>query len=235
VIPSNSLKQLKQRFNGRLIGPHDAGYDKARLVWNGMIDRKPALIAQCREVQDVVSCIVFARENDLRVAVRGGGHSVAGHGTCDHGLVIDLSALRGVHVDPQTGVGQCGGGATWADVDGATQPFGLATPGGRSVGYGNRRLDAGWRARHLRNLYGLSCDNLLAAEVVTADGRVVQASEQQNHDLLWGLRAAGVTSVSSPGWTTACTRWVPPSCSSRCFTTGRAPARRCASTGTSTA
>ena len=191
MITSSSLEQLKRQFNGRLVEPHDAAYDSARLVWNGMIDRRPALIAQCRDTRDVVSCILFARENELRVAVRGGGHSVAGHGTCDHGLVIDLSGLRGVHVDPQAGIAQCGGGSTWADVDRATQPFALATPGGVVSDTGIGGLTLGGGHGHLRNLYGLSCDNLLAAEVVTADGRVVHASEQRNRELLWGLRGGG--------------------------------------------
>jgi FAD/FMN-containing dehydrogenase len=191
MITSSSLEHLKRRFNGRLIEPHDVGYDAARLVWNGMIDRKPALVAQCGDVHDVVSCIAFARENDLRVAVRGGGHSVAGHGSCDHGLVIDLSGLRSVQVDPQARVAHCGGGATWADVDRATQPFALATPGGVVSDTGIGGLTLGGGHGHLRNLYGLSCDNLLAAEVVTADGSVVHASEQQNRELLWGLRGGG--------------------------------------------
>jgi FAD/FMN-containing dehydrogenase len=191
MITGTTLKQLKQRFDGRLIEPNDAAYDPARLVWNGMIDRRPALIARCGDAQDVVACIRYAREAGLQVAVRGGGHSVAGHGTCDGGLVIDLSPMRRVQVAAAARIARCEGGATWADVDGATQPFGLATPGGVVSETGIGGLTLGGGHGHLRNLHGLSCDNLVAAEVVTADGTVVQASERDNRDLLWGLRGGG--------------------------------------------
>jgi len=191
MIAQKSLAEIRQQLNGRLVEPGDRDYDVARSVWNGMIDRRPAFVGRCQSVADVVACIRFARSNGLLVAVRGGGHSVAGHGTCDDGLVVDLSPMRRVGIDAAARIARCEGGATWADVDGATQPFALATPGGVVSETGIGGLTLGGGHGHLRNLYGLSCDNLIAAEVVTADGAVVQASERENPDLLWGLRGGG--------------------------------------------
>lgn len=156
-----------------------------------MIDKYPALIARCANVEDVISAVNFAREQHLLVAVRGGGHNAAGNATCDGGLVIDLSPMRGVHVDPVKRLAYAQGGATWADVDQATQVYGLATPGGAVSTTGIAGLTLGGGMGWLRNKYGLSCDNLVAADVVTADGVLHHVSETENADLLWGLRGGG--------------------------------------------
>jgi FAD/FMN-containing dehydrogenase len=191
VLSEASVEHLRGRLTGPLIVPGDATYDEARSVWNGMIDRCPALIVRSRSVDDVVACVKFARDNGLLTAVRGGGHNVAGHGTCDGGLVIDLSTMRNVEVDPQARTARSEGGATYADLDRATQAHGLATPGGVVSETGIAGLTLGGGFGHLRNKYGLSCDNLIAADLVTADGRVVRTGERDNPDLLWGLRGGG--------------------------------------------
>lgn len=191
VLDAAAVETLRERLGARLILPTDAEYDAARRVWNGMIDRRPAFIARCRGVADVVSSVAFAREHQLALAVRGGGHNVAGFGTCDGGLVIDLSPLREVRVDPRTKTVRAGGGATWGDVDRETQLFGLAVPGGivSTTGIGGLTLGGGqgW----LRRTYGMTCDSLVSAEVVTADGRVVVAGESEHEDLFWALRGGG--------------------------------------------
>nr|WP_321168288.1 FAD-binding oxidoreductase [Halorubrum sp. JWXQ-INN 858] len=174
-----------------MIRPDDAEYDDARAVWNGMIDKYPALIARCRGTADVIRAVDFARENGLRVAVRGGGHNVAGTAVCDDGLVIDLSEMRGVRVDPDERTAWVQGGATWADVDHETQAFGLATPGGVVSETGVAGLTLGGGIGHLRCEYGLTCDNLRSADVVTADGRYLTASADGNEELFWGLRGGG--------------------------------------------
>lgn len=182
---------LAEGFHGQLIRPGDAHYEQARAVWNGMIDRRPALIARCADTTDVVRAVQFARTHDLRVAVRGGGHNVAGLAIWDDSLVIDLSQMRDVQVDPAARTARVGGGATIGDLDQATQLYGLATPMGVVSKTGIAGLTLGGGYGWLRNEYGLSCDNLIAAEVVTADGQVVTASDSQNSDLLWGLRGGG--------------------------------------------
>jgi len=171
--------------------PSDEAYERARRVWNGAIDKRPALIARCTGVVDVVRAVEFAREHDLLVAVRGGGHNVAGHGTCDGGIVIHLSAMRGISLDLARRTIRVGAGATWGDVDHETQAFGLATTGGvvSTTGIAGYTLGGGFG--WLMRKHGLACDNLLSAELVTAGGRIVRASAGENTDLFWGLRGGG--------------------------------------------
>ncbi|UHQ98626.1 FAD-binding oxidoreductase (plasmid) [Natrinema zhouii] len=193
VIPAKQIERFEAEFHGDLIraGSEDGDYDDARSVWNGMIDKRPTLIARCRGVGDVISAVDFARENDLLVAVRGGGHNVAGTAVCDDGLVIDLSKMRGVWIDPDARTAWVQAGATWADVDHETQTFGLATPGGAVSETGVAGLTLGGGIGHLRCKYGLSCDNLASVTLVTADGEYLTASEDENPDLFWGLRGGG--------------------------------------------
>ena len=178
-------------FRGQLIAPQDESYDEVRQIWNGMFDKKPALIARCASAEDVSVAIGIARDHGFALAVRGGGHNGAGSGSCDDGLLIDLSLMRSVTVDPSTRRAWVGGGATWADFDRAAQEHGLATPGGvvSSTGVGGLTLSGGlgW----LRGKCGLSLDNLMSVEIVTADGQVRTASERENSDLFWAIRGGG--------------------------------------------
>lgn len=189
--PKMSEETLAAAFAGQLIRPGDASYDQARRVWNGMIDRYPALIARCTTVEDVVAAVNYARDNRLPLSVRGGGHSVAGHGTNDGGLVIDLTPLNQVTVDPDQRIVRAGGGVTIAALDLETQRHGLAVPMGVVGATGIAGLTLGGGYGWLRNKYGLSCDSLIAATVVTADGRIVRASQEENAGLLWALRGGG--------------------------------------------
>ena len=191
VLGEATVQELRESVEGEVVAPSDPGYAEACKVWNGAHDRRPALVVRCAAAGDVATAVGFARSNDLEIAVRGGGHSIAGFSTCDNGIVIDLSQMNEVHVDPATRRATVGGGAVWADVDNETQPHGLATTGGlvSSTGVAGFTLGGGigWTMRK----FGLACDNLVAADVVTADGRIIRASESENSDLLWGLRGGG--------------------------------------------
>jgi FAD/FMN-containing dehydrogenase len=191
TLSDTALAEFARQFGGQLITPTDPDYEAARRVWNGLIDRRPALIARCADAADVAAAVRFGRQHHLPIAVRGGGHSVAGHGTSDDGLVIDLAPLKHLAVDPHTRRARVGAGCTWAEVDAATQAHGLATPGGLFSGTGVAGLTLGGGLGWMRNKYGLTCDNLVSAQVVTADGRAVTASATENSDLLWGLRGGG--------------------------------------------
>jgi len=186
-----TLDQLRERTRGMVIDPEDPAYDVARKVYNGMIDRRPAVVVRPVNVGDVMAAVDLARENGVDLAIRGGGHSVPGFGTCDGGVVIDLSGMRGVHVDPVAGLARAEGGATWGDFNAATYPFGLATTGGIISTTGVAGLTLGGGIGYLDRAYGLSCDNLVSADVVTADGGFVTATEADNSDLLWALRGGG--------------------------------------------
>ena len=183
--------ELDAAFQGLRLGPGDDGYDDARAVYNAMVDKRPALIARCTGVADVIDAVAVARERKLPLAVRCGGHSVSGKGVCDGGVLIDLSGMKGVHVDPAARVARANAGTLWGEFDRETQLFGLGTPGGRmtTTGVGGFTLGGGYA--WLSTKHGLACDNLLSAQVVTADGRVVTASEDENAELLWGLRGGG--------------------------------------------
>ncbi|MDF3887974.1 FAD-binding oxidoreductase [Cupriavidus basilensis] len=182
---------LKPHFRGQLIRPGDAAYDQARAVYNGMIDKRPALIARCTDVADVIAGVNAARDSGMLLAVRGGAHNGAGLGTCDGGLVVDLSPMKGVFVDPKRSTIWVGGGCTWGDVDHAASAYGLATPSGFISTTGVGGLTLGGGIGYLSRAYGLTIDNLLGAEVVLADGRLVNASSDENADLFWALRGGG--------------------------------------------
>ncbi len=186
-----TLDQLRGALRGPAIAQGDEGYEDARRVYNQMIDRRPQVVVRCADADDVASCVNYARENVLDVAIRGGGHSVPGFGTCDDGVVIDLSLMRGVEVDPATSTARAQGGATWGDFNDATHAHGLATTGGIISTTGVGGLTLGGGIGYLSRGFGLSCDNLVSAEVVTADGNVVTASETEHADLFWALRGGG--------------------------------------------
>ncbi len=190
-MEQEAVARFKGQLRGELIEPADPRYDEARKVYNAMISRKPRLIARCADVADVIAAVRFGQEENLRVSIRGGGHNAGGLGVCDDGLVIDLSLIRYVHVDPASRTVRVGGGCTWADVDHATHAFGLAVPSGIISTTGVGGLTLGGGIGHLTRQYGLTIDNLLAADVVLADGSVAVASADENEDLFWGLRGGG--------------------------------------------
>jgi len=191
VINEANIQEFKARLRGELIQPGEPNYEAARKVFNGMIDRRPALIVRCLGVADVIAAVNFAREAHLLTAIRGGGHGVAGNAVCDGGLVIDLSVMRSVQVDLKNQTARAEGGATWGDFDHETQAFGLGTTGGIVPSTGIAGLTLGGGLGYLNRKHGLACDNLLSAEVVTADGRLLQASAEDHADLFWGLRGGG--------------------------------------------
>ena len=188
VLKRTALEEFKASLRGHLLRPGDADYDSARALWNGMIDKRPALIARCADAEDVITCVKFARTNNVLVSVRGGDHSAAGNALCDGGLMIDLSPIHSVRVDPTGPTARVGGGARWSDFDRETQAFGLGTTGGTNSDTGVGGLTLGGGLGWLAGKYGLACDNLLSADVVTADGRLLTASSRENADLFWGLR-----------------------------------------------
>jgi FAD/FMN-containing dehydrogenase len=186
-----TVEEFKASLRGHLLHPGEDGYDEARKIWNGMFDRRPALIVRCAGAADVVSAVNFARDNRLQVAVRGGGHSFPGHSVCDGGLVIDLSRMKGVRVDSAARTAWAQPGIKWIEFDHETQAFGLATTGGTASDTGIAGLTLGGGLGWLSNKYGLTVDNLISADVVIANGRLLTASATENQDLFWGLRGGG--------------------------------------------
>jgi FAD/FMN-containing dehydrogenase len=191
VVPEKTIEEFKSRLRGALIRKGDEQYDEARKVYNGMIDKKPGLIARCVDVADVISAVNFARDNDMLVSVRGGGHNAGGLGICDDGLVIDLSLMKYTRVNPSQRTARVGGGSTWGEVDHATHQFGLAIPAGIISTTGVAGLTLGGGLGHLTRKYGLTIDNLLAADMVLADGSFVTVSDEENQDLYWAIRGGG--------------------------------------------
>jgi FAD/FMN-containing dehydrogenase len=191
MLPHAAVDGFRSRVLGGVLGRGDDGYDTARVVFNAMIDRFPALIVQCAGVADVTAAVMFAREHNLLVSIRGGGHNVTGNAVCIGGLVIDLSRMRSVRVDPVTQTARAEGGATWGDFDRETQAFGLASTGGIVPTTGIAGLTLGGGIGYLNRKFGLACDNLISADVVTADGRVLKASAEDHADLFWALRGGG--------------------------------------------
>jgi FAD/FMN-containing dehydrogenase len=186
-----SFATLPETFEGELIRPQDTGYDEARSLFNGLIDKRPALIARCASPEDVQAALRHARENDLVVAVRGGGHSSPGYSSCDGGVVIDVSPMKHVAIDVDARAGTFGAGLTWGELDAATSEHGLAVTGGRVTHTGVAGLALGSGSGWLERLHGPTAASMLAAEVVTADGRIVRASAGEHPDLLWGLKGGG--------------------------------------------
>ena len=188
---AETIGRLSERISGEVITPSDTGYDEACKVLNAMIDRRPSVVVRCTSTEDVIAAVNYARENDLDLAVRGGGHSVPGFGTADDAVVVDLSGMTDVRVDPEARTARAQGGATWGVFNDATHAHGLATTGGVVSTTGVGGLTLGGGIGYLSRGVGLSCDNLLSAEVVTADGQTLVASEAENDDLFWALRGGG--------------------------------------------
>src|SRR6059036_3589591 len=188
---SDAVTALASTFTGQLLRPGDAGYDDARKVHNGLIDKRPALIARCRGLADIADAVKMARDRKLEVAVRGGGHNVAGRATIDGGLMIDLSLMKGIHVDPKARTARAQGGVTWAEFNRETQLHGLAATGGVVSSTGIAGLTLGGGVGWLMGKYGLALDNLRSVELVTAEGEVLRTSEDERPDLFWAVRGGG--------------------------------------------
>ena len=191
VLQAATMHRLQTRVQGELLRPGDEGYEEVRRVWNGMIDKRPALIVRCMGLADIIAAVTFAREHNVLVSVRGGGHNIAGKAVCSGGLMIDLSRMRSVQVDPFKRTARVEGGATLGDLDRQTQAFGLATTAGVVTHTGVVGLTLGGGVGRLARKYGLACDNLLAVELVTAEGQVLRASATEHADLFWGVRGGG--------------------------------------------
>jgi FAD/FMN-containing dehydrogenase len=191
MVPANDIVQFRQNFRGSLVLPNDFEYQRARAVWNGMVDKRPAGIAYCVSPADVVNALEFARAQKMAVAVRSGGHNIAGNSVCEGGVVIDLSRMKRVEIDPERRIICGAAGLTLGEFDAATQNFGLATTMGVNSDTGMAGLTLGGGFGKLGRAYGLACDNLLSAEIVTADGRILHANETENSDLFWGIRGGG--------------------------------------------
>ena len=191
AMTTEAMSGLRARFRGALVQPGEEGYEEARRVWNGAVDRRPRVIARCVGADDVAEAVRFAREHDLVVSVRAGGHSIAGLAVCDDGLMIDLSLMKAIRVDPAARTVKAAGGVLWGELDRATQPFGLATTGGIISHTGIAGLTLGGGLGHLMRKHGLTVDNLLSVDVVTADGQLVHVDATSDPDLFWGLRGGG--------------------------------------------
>src|SRR5215469_419825 len=191
ILEDAAMHELRASLHGPLLCPGDASYDEARKVWNGMIDRRPALIARCAGVADVIAAVKFARTHDVLVSVRGGGHNIPGNSVWDGGLMIDLAGMRSVRVDRRRRTARAEGGTTWSDFDRETQAFGLATTGGAISSTGIAGLTLGGGLGWLAGKHGLACDNLLSVDLVTGDGEMRTVSAAENEDLLWGIRGGG--------------------------------------------
>ncbi|NIQ91120.1 MAG: FAD-binding oxidoreductase, partial [Deltaproteobacteria bacterium] len=191
MIDQAAAEEFKASLGGELIQPNDDSYDEVRKVWNAMIDKRPALIARCSGTADVITSVNFARENNLLLSVRGGGHNISGSAVCENGLMIDLSRMKGLHVDLKTRTVRAQPGCRLGDLDRETQIFGLVVPAGIVTDTGIAGLTLGGGFGYLTRRFGYTCDNLLSADVVTADGSFLTASEKENSDLFWGLRGGG--------------------------------------------
>jgi hypothetical protein len=191
AVAEAAVQELNGSFRGTILRADDVGYDDARRLFNGMWDRRPALIARCTGVADVIAALSFARSNDLVVAVRGGGHGVPGYAVCDDGVVIDLSPMKGIHVDRAARIARAQAGVTWGEFDRETQLYGMATTGGRITTTGISGLTLGSGSGWLERKFGFTIDNLVSVDVVTADGELLSASESENEELFWGLRGGG--------------------------------------------
>src|SRR5215471_2597487 len=191
AVGHDRIKRFQAEFRGEVIQPGDSGYETARKIWNASIDKRPGIIARCSGVADVVAAVNFARENELLVAVRGGGHNVSGRALCDDGIVIDLSGMKGIYVNAKSSIARAQGGATLGDLDRETHIFGLAVPAGIMSKTGIAGLALGGGVGWLVRKYGLTCDNVLSFDIVTADGKPRLANANENQDLFWALRGGG--------------------------------------------